>query len=116
LGVALINNEEEHEVNYSKKAKKAKLLSLVPIFINVASVASVFFGIICERDLSFILFAVGCVLPIIGFIFSIYVRKKYHFYVNTYMFTYILNILLYLGYDFIILIIGFLYIVFGNPW
>ena len=106
------NNEDEHEVNYSEKAKKAKLLSLVPIFINVVSVVSVFLGIICKRDLSFVLFIAGCALPIIGFIFSIYVRKKYHFYVNTYMFTYILNILLYLGYDFIVLIIAFLYIVF----
>lgn len=112
----MINNEDEHKVNYCKKAKKARLLSLVPIFINVVSVVSVFLGIICERDLSFILFIVGFVFPIIGFIFSIYVRKKFHFYVNTYMFTYILNILLYLVYDFIIIIIGFLYIVFGNPW
>ena len=76
----MINNEDEYEVNYCKKAIKGKLLSLVPILVNILAVVSILAAFLPEglHKLSFILMVVpGFIFPIIGFVYSVIVRKIY---------------------------------------
>ena len=105
----MINNEEDYDVDYSEKETKAKIIRSIPVIINITSVLWVILGIICNREvLTYVLLIVACVLPIAGFIISFFVRKKYYFFVKTYSFVFIINIVIYLVYVFVVYIISFI--------
>ena len=101
----MINNEEDYDVDYSEKETKAKIIRSIPVIINITSVLWVILGIICN---TYVLLIVACVLPIAGFIISFFVRKKYYFFVKTYSFVFIINIVIYLVYVFVVYIISFI--------
>lgn len=118
MGVALINNEDEHEVNYCKKTKKARLLSLVPILVNILAVVSIIAAFVPEgmHKLSFILMVVpGFIFPIIGFIYSVIVRKIYfERFTPLWIIGFIVNIIIFIIYGFGVFMWGFVFLCFSG--
>ncbi|MCR4928771.1 MAG: hypothetical protein K5988_02095 [Lachnospiraceae bacterium] len=114
----MINNEDEYEVNYCKKAKKGKLLSLVPILVNILGVVSIIAAFVPEglHKLSFILMVVpGFIFPIIGFVYSVIVRKIY-FERSTplWIIGFIVNIIIFIIYGFGVFMWGFVFLCFSG--
>lgn len=118
MGVALINNEDEYEVNYCKKAKKGKLLSLVPILVNILGVVSIIAAFVPEglHKLSFILMVVpGFIFPIIGFVYSVIVRKIYfERFTPLWIIGFIVNIIIFIIYGFGVFMWGFVFLCFSG--
>ena len=118
MGVALINNEDEYEVNYCKKAIKGKLLSLVPILVNILAVVSILAAFFPEglHKLSFILMVVpGFIFPIIGFVYSVIVRKIYfERFTPLWIIGFIVNIIIFIIYGFGVFIWGFVFLCFSG--
>lgn len=118
MGVALINNEDEYEVNYCKKAKKGKLLSLVPILVNILAVVSIIAAFVPEglHKLSFILMVVpGFIFPIIGFVYSVIVRKIYfERFTPLWIIGFIVNIIIFIIYGFGVFMWGFVFLCFSG--
>ena len=118
MGVALINNEDEYEVNYCKKAKKGKLLSLVPILVNILAVVSILAAFLPEglHKLSFILMVVpGFIFPIIGFVYSVIVRKIYfERFTPLWIIGFIVNIIIFIIHGFGVFMWGFVFLCFSG--
>ena len=118
MGVALINNEDEHELNYCKKTKKARLLSLVPILVNILAVVSIIAAFVPEgmHKLSFILMVVpGFIFPIIGFIYSVIIRKIYfERFTPLWIIGFIVNIIIFIIYGFGVFMWGFVFLCFSG--
>lgn len=114
----MINNEDEHEVNYCKKTKKARLLSLVPILVNILAVVSIIAAFVPEgmHKLSFILMVVpGFIFPIIGFIYSVIVRKIYfERFTPLWIIGFIVNIIIFIIYGFGVFMWGFVFLCFSG--
>ena len=118
MGVALINNEDEYEVNYCKKAIKGKLLSLVPILVNILAVVSILAAFLPEglHKLSFILMVVpGFIFPIIGFVYSVIVRKIYfERFTPLWIIGFIVNIIIFIIHGFGVFMWGFVFLCFSG--
>lgn len=118
MGVALINNEDEYEVNYCKKAKKGKLLSLVPILVNILAVVSILAAFLPEglHKLSFILMVVPAfIFPIIGFVYSVIVRKIYfERFTPLWIIGFIVNIIIFIIHGFGVFMWGFVFLCFSG--
>ena len=118
MGVALINNEDEYEVNYCKKAIKGKLLSLVPILVNILAVVSFIAAFVPEglHKLSFILMVVpGFIFPIIGFVYSVIVRKIYfERFTPLWIIGFIVNIIIFIIHGFGVFMWGFVFLCFSG--
>ena len=118
MGVALINSEDEYEVNYCKKAKKGKLLSLVPILVNILAVVSFLAAFLPEglHKLSFILMVVpGFIFPIIGFVYSVIVRKIYfERFTPLWIIGFIVNIIIFILHGFGVFMWGFVFLCFSG--
>ena len=118
MGVALINNEDEYEVNDCKKAKKGKLLSLVPILVNILAVVSILAAFLPEglHKLSFILMVVpGFIFPIIGFVYSVIVRKIFfERFTPLWIIGFIVNIIIFIIYGFGVFMWGFVFLCFSG--
>ena len=118
MGVALINNEDEYEVNYCKKAIKGKLLSMVPILVNILAVVSILAAFLPEglHKLSFILMVVpGFIFPIIGFVYSVIVRKIYfERFTPLWIIGFIVNIIIFIIYGFGVFMWGFVFLCFSS--
>lgn len=118
MGVALINNEDEYEVNNCKKAIKGKLLSLVPILVNILAVVSILAAFLPEglHKLSFILMVVpGFIFPIIGFVYSVIVRKIYfERFTPLWIIGFIVNIIIFIIHGFGVFMWGFVFLCFSG--
>ena len=118
MGVALINKEDEYEVNYCKKAIKGKLLSLVPILVNILAVVSFLAAFLPEgmHKLSFILMVVpGFIFPIIGFVYSVIVRKIYfERFTPLWIIGFIVNIIIFILHGFGVFMWGFVFLCFSG--
>ena len=114
----MINNEDEYEVNYCKKAKKGKLLSLVPILVNILAVVSILAAFLPEglHKLSFILMVVpGFIFPIIGFVYSVIVRKIYfERFTPLWIIGFIVNIIIFIIHGFGVFMCGFVFLCFSG--
>ena len=114
----MINNEDEYEVNYCKKAIKGKLLSLVPILVNILAVVSILAAFLPEglHKLSFILMVVpGFIFPIIGFVYSVIVRKIYfERFTPLWIIGFIVNIIIFIIHGFGVFMWGFVFLCFSG--
>ena len=112
-----MDNKNDYEIDYSENEKTGRLLSLVPLFINLVSIIAAFIGLFSgEKAPTYILFFLACVWPIAGFVFSFYARNRFFQKKSVlWIVRYIINIVIYVGYVFIIFVIGFLAQIFYGP-
>ena len=105
-----MDNKNVYEVDYSENEKKGRLLSLISIFINIVSVIVAFIGLFSgEKAPTYILFFLACIWPIVGFVYSFYLRRRFFHKLSVlWLITFIINIVIYVGYVFVIFIIAFL--------
>lgn len=105
-----MDNKNIYEVDYSENEKKGRLLSLISLFINIVSVIAAFIGLFSgEKAPTYILFFLACIWPIVGFVYSVYLRRRFFHKLSVlWLITFIINIVIYVGYVFVIFIIAFL--------
>ena len=107
-----------NDISDEKKLLIGRLLSLVPILVNILAVVSFMAAFLPAgmHNLSFILMVVpGFIFPIIGFIYSIIVRKIYfERFTPLWIIGFIINIIFFVIYGFSVFLWGFVFLCFSG--